>query len=350
MRSIRRSFLIAGLAAGVSVGAGSLVGQQPAAKPAANQPLAYLNGNTPITTEEFGRFLMDRGGADKLETYVNIRIIDAEAARRGITVTKLEMEAALADDLSGLSAGGPVNKNDFIKVVLPKYGKTYYEWMEDVIRPRLLLTKMCRDRVKVSEENLKIEFERRYGEKRQCQMLMWPLGDRKFVTERFDKARKSQEEFDREAVAMANPALASVKGHMKPISRHLIAEDKQVENAAFALKEGDVSHVMETPQGFIVLKLHKIIPPDSTVKFADVRPQLEKAAFDELLTKEIPVFFAELKKAANPTLHYVPPADWKTGGSFLDSVPDIIKAVGNTQPATPNKPVENTPQGLPPAK
>ncbi len=347
MRSIRHSLFVAGLAAGISVYVGTSVGQQGNPRPASAQPLAYLHGNTPITTEEFGKFLMDRGGADKLETYVNIRIIEAEATRRNITVTKLEMEAALLDDLAGLNN---VPKNDFIKVVLPKYGKTYYEWMEDVIRPRLLLTKMCRDRVVVSEENLQIEFERRYGEKRRCQMIMWPLGDAKYVTERFDKARKSQEEFDREAVAMANPALASVKGHMKPISKHLIAEDKQVENAAFALKPGEISHVMKTPQGYIVLKLHEIMPPDSTVKFADVRPQLEKAAFDELLAKAIPVCFTELKKAANPTMHYSPPADWRTGSSFLDNVQDIIKPLANTTPATPNTPVNQTPQGLPPVQ
>jgi len=337
MRNIGSIVIALGLCATI----GSLVGQQPAPRPAtpgAAQPVAYVYGTTAISTEEFGKFLMDRGGAEKLELFVNKRIIEMEAAKRNITVTKIEIEAALAEDLEGLP--GTVTKADFIKVLLPsKYGKTYYEWMEDVIRPRLLLTKMCRDRVKVKEEDLKIEFERRHGEKRRCQMLMWPLGDEKQIVARFDNARKSQEEFDREAKQMVNPNLALSLGHMKPISRHLIAEDKQVEHAAFSLKVGEISHVMKTPQGYIVIKLHEIIPPNAAVKFEDERKSLEKAAFDELLTKEIPTYFAELKKAANPELKYTPPSDWRTGGSFLDSVPDIIKSVGATQP---------TPAGLPP--
>jgi hypothetical protein len=367
MRNVRLSFIVAGLACGLSVSVGTLMGgskgppipaDAPAAPPApmpamatagSVQPVAYVYGNVPVTNEEFGKFLMDRGGAEKLELFVNKRIIEMEAARRNLTVTKLEMEQALNDDLAGLNN---VPKSDFIKVVLPKYNKTYFEWMEDVIRPRLLLTKMCKERVKVSEENLKIEFERRYGEMRQCQMLMWPKGDAKFVTERFDKARRSQEDFDREAIAMANPALAAVKGYMKPISRHLIAEDKQIENAAFALKEGEISHVMETTQGYIVLKLHTIIKPNSEVSFEKERPLLEKAAYEEQLAKEIPIFFAELKKAANPTFHYASPSDWRTtGGTFMDNVPSIIRPAGATQPAPqPNAPVNQTPVGLPPAQ
>ena len=93
--------------------------------------------------------------------------------------------------------------------------------MEDVIRPRLLLTKLCRDRVKVTEDDLKQQFEREYGEKRRVQVIMWPKGDDlKAIQELYGKIRDSQDEFDRAARGQANPALAAACGNIKPIARH----------------------------------------------------------------------------------------------------------------------------------
>ena len=118
MRIVRRSFIVAGLACGSFVSVGTLVGGSSPPLPAApaapapmpavvptgtSQPVAYVYGTTAITREEFGKFLMDRGGAEKLETYVNIRIIELEAAKRNLSVTKQEMEAALNEVLIGLN-------------------------------------------------------------------------------------------------------------------------------------------------------------------------------------------------------------------------------------------------------
>src|SRR5688500_18444067 len=124
----------------------------------------------------------------------------------------------MAEDVKGLS----IKKEEFIKVVLPRYGKTYYEWMEDVVRPRLLLTKLCKDQVKVTDDDLKKMFEREYGEKRRVQVMMWPLGDnQKVIDEQWAKMRTSQDEFDSACRQQANPALASSKGHTKPLGRHM---------------------------------------------------------------------------------------------------------------------------------
>lgn len=275
----------------------------------ASRPVAYIYGSIPVTQDEFGRFLMDRGGLDKLELFINKKIIEEEARKANVTVSKLEMEAALMEDLEGIQ----VKKAEFIKIVLPKYNKSLYEWMEDVIRPRLLLTKMCRQRIKVSEEDLKKQFERRFGEQRKVQMVMWPKGDDlKGIQAQYAKLRESQAEFDSAARAQANPSLAASLGFIKPITKHLTAEDKSVEETAFALKVGEVSHILSTHQGYIVMKLHEVIPPNKDAKFEEARPMLEKMAFEELITAEIPKFFAELRNKAKPQLLFTGPADWKT--------------------------------------
>lgn len=304
---------------GIGLTADRLVGQQPAASrplPVASapaiepsRPIAYLYDTLPVTQEEFGKFLMDRGGADKLDQFINIRIIETEAARRKITVTKTEMEADLAKTLEGMS----VNHNDFVKVVLPKYGKTLYEWMEDVVRPRLLLAKMCRDNVKVSDEHLKIQYERLHGEKRLVQMILFPKSDdANSVAKIRGRIVSDAAEFDSVARGQANPLLGASKGIIKPISRHLQGEDKRIEETAFKLKAGEVSEILVTEQGYVILKLNEVLPPSDKVTFETEKSKLYAAAFEERLEQEIPKMFATLKEAAKPKTMYSGPSEWKT--------------------------------------
>ena len=322
-RKWARRLAVAGvLGLGLGVCAERLVGQQPGGRSAPvappatpaptierDRPVAYLNGTTPVTQEEFGRYLMDRGGYDRLESFVNKRIIEIEAERRKVTVTKAEMEVALAEDLEGMT----VSHNDFVKVVLPKYGRTLYEWMEDVIRPRLLLAKMCRDQVKVSDDGLKKQYERMHGEKRVLQMIIWPsTDDGNTISKIRGKIAADPVEFDSVARSQPNPLLGASKGVIKPISRHLPGEDKRIEDVAFQLKVNEVSEVMATKQGYVVIKLNEVIPPNDRVTFETEKPKLFKAAFEEQLTVEIPKFFATLKEAAKPTILYSEPTDWKT--------------------------------------
>ncbi len=316
-RWAKRAVVAGVLGLGVAVSAEQLVGQQPAAPkappalPALDhaRPVAYLYDTLPVTQAEFGRWLMDRGGADKLETFVNIRIIEVEAARRNISVTKTEMEAALAKDLEGIAT----NHNDFVKILLPKYGKSLYEWMEDVIRPRLLLTKMCRDNVKVSDDHLKVQFERLHGEKRVVQMIIFPKSDDPNAVAKIrGKIVTDATEFDSVARTQPNPLLAASAGRIKPISRHLQGEDKRVEEMAFKLKVGDVSEILKSEQGYIILKLNEIQPPNDKVTFETEKAKLYAAAFDEQLEQEIPKQFQKLKEAAKPNTMYVGPTDWKT--------------------------------------
>ncbi len=305
----------------VLVGGALAVAQVPAARPLPLAPapnagpassgrvIATFDGATPITTEDFGKYLMDRGGADKLETYINIRIIEAEAARRKIEVTKAEMTASLKQDIGGLS----VDHEQFVKVVLPKYGKNLFEWMEDVVRPRLLLAKMCEGEVKVKDEDLKIQYDRIFGEKRRAQMILWPSSDdAKSVMKRWDALRNNETEYDSQARAQPNPSLAAARGHMKPISKYMPGEDKTVEIMAFKLKVGEVSEPIKTPEGWVILKVTEEIPATKETSFEKEKDSLYAAAYEEALRIHIPKKFAELKAKSQPKSEYLAPNEWQT--------------------------------------
>jgi hypothetical protein len=309
------------------------------AKDYGSRPVAYIYGNVPVTRADLAEFLIARGGYEKVELLVNKLIIEEEAKRRGITVTTQEMEAAFKADLN--ISNPPIKKDDFINLILPKYNKTYFEWMEDVVRPRLILGKMCASRVKVTEDDVKRLFERDYGEKKLVRIIIWPKGENiKDITKVWEKIRDNEVEFERAARSQANASLGATGGEIKPIARYQIGDGKDliVEKQAFSLKEGEVSKVFETNQGFMVIKLDKTIPLEAKVKLADVKDALAREAYDIKQTQEIPVMFTELTKSAAPqVLLNGPPAQWRFEKSNLEKATEVYEQ--NVQPASATVPV-----------
>ena len=329
--------LLAAAAAGYVFGLMSdrLTAQVLPASTANKSWIAMIYGNVPVTREELGEFLIARGGYEKVELVVNKRIIEIEAARRNITVTPTEVRAGLEDDIRGLG----ISLDDFKKHVLPRYGKTLYEWTEDVIKPRLMLGKMCRDRVTVSEEDLKRIFENKHGEKRQAKIIRWPEKELRAAQHDWDTARKGDTEFDSVARRQSDPALAAAAGLTAPVGKNAFedSEGKQdeIERVLFSLKVGEISQLFQTKAGIMCVKCVAIIPPDTNVKLEQVKTTLEKEVFDRKLSQEVPKYFTELKKRAKPEVFLKGPPSAR---EFEEGTKEIMKAGGIAPPGETKKP------------
>ncbi|MBV9121994.1 MAG: peptidylprolyl isomerase [Planctomycetes bacterium] len=259
--------------------------------------VAYINGNIPITREELGEYLIAREGAEKLELLVNKRIIEMACKEKGIEVTAAEVDADLAESVKGMG----INLKDFVDKVLQHYHKTLFEWKEDVIRPKLLMTKLCRDRVLVSEDDLKLAFEAHYGEKVECKIILFPKGEEAAAMQVHAKVRNDDAEFTRQASQQASPSLASRGGAVAPFG-HNTTGNEELEKQAFALHPGEVSPVIGTPEGPVILKCVRHIPADTEKSLAKERASLEKEVYDKKVQQMIPVVFKELRDKAQPNL------------------------------------------------
>lgn len=313
-----RSVLTLSLATGAAFAGGWLLclgmsspqaAAQTAAKPApAPAPLppidpdysrrvvAKIYGTIDITREELGEYLIARLGAERLELLVNKKIIDKACAEKGITVTPAEVEAALIDDCKNLG----IDRKVFLDQVLKQYKKTLYEWREDVLRPRLLLGKLCRDRVKVSEEEIQRAFEAKYGEMVDVRILLYPK-DFRGILAIYEKIKSSDEEFERASRVQPNTQLQMSGGKIQPISRH--SGDDTLEKVAFSLQPNELSQVIDTPEGQLIMKCVKRIPPDRTKIFENEREALKQIVEDKKMQQEIGKIFEELKKEAKPALY-----------------------------------------------
>jgi RNA polymerase sigma factor (sigma-70 family) len=265
-----------------------------------SQPLAVIFGDVPITREQLADHLLARLSADRLQAFINQRIIEHACRQKGIVVTDAEVEAAWKDDLANV---GGAEKD--LHAVLGKYQKSLTEWKEDVIRPRLLMTKVCRQGVRVTEQDLRNAFEANYGEKVECQLILWPREQKEKAAQDYEAIRKDEARFELAAGIQSNPTLAATSGRIKPFGRHG-AQDEELEKAAFRLREGEISPLLDTPEGIVVVKCLKRIPADTSRAFEDVREELKQEALGHFLEKEIPKAFEELKEKARPRVLWQP--------------------------------------------
>ena len=265
--------------------------------PRARQVVAVYNGQTPITREEFGEFLIARYGTEQVEFLVNRRIIDKECQARGIAVTPAEIEAGLSDDLKKL---GNIDLKTFEKDFLGPYNKNLYEWREDVIRARLLLAKMCRDKVQVKDEDLKTAYDTEFGEKLECRMILWPADQTKFALMEYGQLRDNPTAFEEKAKHQASSTLAAQGGKVV-FGRHGLGNE-DAEQEAFKLHPGEMTTLIGTPEGNVVLKLEKRIPPNKDVTLDSVRDRLTREVFERKVQLEMQTAFKDLRAKANPKI------------------------------------------------
>ncbi len=244
------------------------------------RPVAYIYQNTEITREELGEYLISRLGPERLELMINRRIVEMNCQSKGITITEAEVDAQFKAELKDL---GNVTVQDFNNQILKRFNKTLFEWKEDVIRPKFLLTKYCRPMVQVTEIDLRNAYEAKFGPKVECRMIAFAK-DNKRRSDIWVKIKDNEAEFAREAMSQYLPNLAASQGKIPPINKHF--GDAKIEAAAFALQPGQISPLMELPDGtFVVLKCDKLLPPNEVKTFAQVRIELDKEMREVKLRK-----------------------------------------------------------------
>jgi parvulin-like peptidyl-prolyl isomerase len=274
--------------------------------PPSGRVIAYINENQPITREEFAEYLISRFGKERVRMYVNRRAIEMAAEKAGVTVTPEEVEARLREDCRRLG----IDIKDLKAMLKERQNKTPEEWREETVRPALLLAKMSREEVRVEENELKEYFENQFGEKRQVKVIVWRKEDERIPYKIYERLRRDADFFDEQARANYLPDLAARGGLADPIGRYSGPESAKIEEIAFKLKEGEISEVIDTGNGVMVLKLVKIIPPRSDVTLDKVRAELTKDLADRKMERQIPLIAAQILTKAKP-LFILEPADMR---------------------------------------
>jgi RNA polymerase sigma factor (sigma-70 family) len=188
--------------------------------PDPKQPVAFIF-DMPITREQLADYLIAQYGADKLEQLVNKLIIERSCRDKGITVSDAEIDEAVKEDMNAMACSDPNAFEDHLK---SKFNRSLREWKEDVVKPRVCLGKLARLRVSASEEDIRKAFEGAFGEKAQCEIILWPKGQEEAAKTAYAIIRDHPEEFKLFGRQKVNISFAARLGRIDPFSRHTTAE------------------------------------------------------------------------------------------------------------------------------
>ncbi|QDT31162.1 peptidylprolyl isomerase [Thalassoglobus polymorphus] len=253
--------------------------------------LAKVN-NQGITYDLVARECVAKYGEEILESMVNRLIIQQECDRLGITVSRGEVEAEVAETAKKFN----LPLDTWYQMLSSERGLTKEQYQNDIIWPMLALKKLAGKDIQVTEKEMQEGFERDYGPRVKARMILVE-GNIRQANQIWEKCMATPDDFDRIAREnSADPNSRPLGGVIPPIRKNGV--DKAIEEAAFKLQPGELSGLIQVSEGrYVILKCEGLTEPvveDIRVVWNDLLAQLT----EEKTQTSVAKVFEKLRKEA----------------------------------------------------
>lgn len=299
-------------AAGAVLSARAAEAPAPSTVPAGEQeqrPVVATIGPANVTMDQLERPLIEAYGLNVLLNLVQLELAKEHAARAGVKATPEDIAAERATTVERMFEESNQKLIDRMKAAREKGQNAEAEKLAQQIKQdneqafeqfltnqritraefdivtetNTWLRKIAEPMLtgKITEENLQEAFSALYGETVKCRHIQ--CASLPEIQEA--KARLSAgEPFEKVARDLSrNQGTAPLGGELPPFSLQTQGLPQEFKDAAFALKEGEVSEIVQAEGAYHLIVLEKRIPPKA-VKFEHVkesiREDLQKRALD----------------------------------------------------------------------
>ncbi len=270
--------------------------QQTAAPPAKtgwNQPASRItsgpNKTVFITQEELARECVQRVGEEVLESMINRSIIQIACEEKGISITLDEIDKEIDD----IAKQFKIPRDTWLQMLHAERNLTPLQYRRDVIWPMLALRKLTGENVEVAQKDLQEAFLHHYGPRVKARMIM--LDNFRRANTVWEEAQAKPEEFGRLAREHSvDPNSRPLDGSIPPIPR--FSGNKELEDTAFRLKEGEVSGIVQigTPARYVILKCEGFTEQIVT-DINEVKDQLAEDIRRQKVQEQVAKVFETLK-------------------------------------------------------
>lgn len=244
--------------------------------PPIERPVASLDGEA-ITLEQLRPRLMEAGGGAVLEEIVLDRLLEREAANRGITITRRQVDAERSFLMESFAGAGLSRSDDEAARLILQIRRA--RGLGDsrfaaLLRRNALLRALVAPDVTITPGLIEQAYLFRFGERYRARLIVVPSSaEATAVIERVN----SGENFSAVAAEVSIDASAERGGVLEPISGADPSYPAGVRAALRTMQRGQVSAPIAVEQGFAILRLDEIIPAASPQPDREsVRPLLER--------------------------------------------------------------------------
>ncbi|TBL76031.1 peptidyl-prolyl cis-trans isomerase [Paenibacillus thalictri] len=243
-----------------------------------NQPVAKVNGVN-ITEQQLYTAMLKGGGQQMLDTLITDELISQEAKKAGVQVTDSDMDEEMS------SVKGSFSSDEEFQQALASYGMTIDD-LKDNMKSQVMLKKILAPQVTISDDDIKKYYDENLATLKvpeQVKASHITVATKDAADTILADLKKGG---DFAAAAQKNSTDASTKdkgGDLGYISAGKMGD--AFDKAAFALTAGAISDVVQTDNGYEIIKVSErkqAYTPTLEEKKADIQKSLKNDKISEL--------------------------------------------------------------------
>jgi parvulin-like peptidyl-prolyl isomerase len=243
----------------------------------------------PISREQLAQECVRHYGKEVLESMINKYLILLECKRLTVTVSRAEVDV----EIDRMAQRFGLKVKQWLQMLKQERGINGVQYASDIIWPTLALRKLAGNKLQVSKQELKEAFDAQYGEAVRARLIS--VRDKATAQKVRAEAAAKPEEFGELAKKYSEDSSASAKGAIPPIRK--FGSFKEIEQTAFAMKDGEVSPVIAAANQYVILLKEGTIPK-AKVEYEQVAPQLEEIVKEKKMREVAGEVFKQLQKNA----------------------------------------------------
>lgn len=226
---------------------------------------------------------VSRYGKEVLDDIINRTMIQQACEAARVTVTEEEVTT----EISRVAKRFNLDVNNWYQMLQSERGITPQQYRRSVIWPMLALKKLATEKVDLTEEEVNRSFVRNYGPRVKVRMIL--MDNLRRATGVWDKVNADPNNFEKYAQEFSiDPQSRALGGSVPPIPKY--SGNDSVEKAAFALREGEISGVIEVgPSRFAILKCEGRTVPTVT----EMSQEIHESLYEELVEQKTQVAVAK---------------------------------------------------------
>ncbi|WP_080838397.1 peptidylprolyl isomerase [Cohnella massiliensis] len=264
----------------------------------ASEAVGEVGGEQVTKTELYDEIVKQIGGETQagqiLDQYMLLRLFEYEAEKAGVEVADAEYDAAIEE----IKQQNGFTTDEEFEQALAYSNLTLEDYKEQAIRPQLLLRGIFEEKLAPSDEDLKAYYEENqasFGTEEQVKASHILL-DTKEEAEAVLKQLKEGADFATLAQEKSlDPGSKDSGGDLGFFGRGVMNEP--FETAAFALNVGELSGVVESPNGFHIIKVTDK-QEASVPAYEEVHDKVKAAYLDAKANEGFNEWYEQAKKDA----------------------------------------------------
>jgi parvulin-like peptidyl-prolyl isomerase len=261
-------------------------------------------GQQQITMAALAEECIARHGVEVLEGTISRRILEQQVRKSGVQVSQQDIDGEVvraAKAMGMTDEKDQVNVQAWYELVYKEQGLTPERYLDDIVWPTAALKnyvfKMNPKAVQVADEDLQKGYEASFGPRVKCKAIV--LNNQRTADEVWRICRDKGSNpihFGQMAAQYSVDAGAKyLQGDVPPIQKH--GGRQLLEDQAFALKDGEMSGIIQVGDKFVILLCLGRTDPIQK-KFEEVKQDIYEDLYEKKLRIEMADAFENINKLA----------------------------------------------------